>query len=261
VREPPVISWAAPAPGAGPMPEFEASAERVALGLAGVGTVEVTRSRIAVAAPDQAAIDATWARLGAWARGQWWALHGHLVLPGAVVARDGRAVAIVGPSRVGSTVTALQLTRHGYGVVSDSYAVVTPEGSVVGSSPTCAIDTMVAERLFSDYAPTTLPSGRPRSAVTPPAHPGCELAAVVLLQVKEGCREVMVRSLSPGIGDVLAHRVMWLGAPTVTPEPWSFSVPGWSFARKSPDTLDELERVGPPAMAEAIARTMEASWT
>jgi hypothetical protein len=255
---PPFRREEGPAVPLGPLPAFEASEEYVSLGLPGLGTIQISVDEIVLRAPDDAIAEATQARLGAWGEGQWFALQGCLVVQGATVARSGRAVAIVGPSRAGSSVTAIQLTRLGFGLVSDGYTVVAEGGAVMARKPVASVDSIIAERLFPDLPREPRPSGRARASVTAPGHTDAELVACAVLNVRSGHDEILVHSIGgdrilgcrmrpflrgvPGTGPILTESVEHL--------------PTWSFTRKNPESMDDFLRIGPPSVATAIAEAV-----
>ena len=244
----------------GPMPSLSQSPGLFEIAFPGLGAIKVQESSIVVQAesPDKAV--QVWARYGAWARAQWWASKGHLVLSGAAVARAGKGVAIVGPSRVGCSVTALQLTRHGFGLVSDGFAVIAADGRLIEGPGEVSVDRQVREKLFGDYPSEQKSSGRDRVAVKGPFHGDAELASCIVLSVRDGITDVKTRRIENPFN--LVKRFMaepLLGAPnpyvgrtTIDPN----TVDAWMVQRAAPESLEELKRSGPQSVATAIDRVI-----
>ena len=239
------------APEHGPLPYLDIGDEHVSLGLADCGTVTIRATGIDIGAPDDRRAEMTWARLGTWACGQWYAAQGFAVFPGACVAKAGKGVGIVGVSRVGASVTGLQLTRHGFGMVSDGIIVVRGDGSVVSREAGAAVDATVADVLFADYPHRPRPSGRPRTWVEAPAATPCELTTWVALTVRDWVEGVPVSPIQAGDPRVDRLRVSPLLKSRLAP-----SVPrrGWSLVRKPPLSVEDLHRSGPPAIADLIVQ-------
>lgn len=240
----------------GPLPRWHATDNQISLGLPGLGCVEITAGEISVRAPDEATISRTWARLGNWATGQWYVFQGCIVLPGATVARDGRAVAIVGASRKGCSTTALQLTRSGFKLVSDGFTIIDDQGVALGQHPRAAIDTRVAERLFADLPKVPRDTATDRVDVTVPGAGDCTLTAGVLLKVSGGLTKIMVYPLSSWQDSLLSSRLR-CHASSAVPVPVSLldhvsALPAWMFVRSHPQSMDEIPLFGPPAIARAI---------
>ena len=240
----------------GPLPLWHVTDNQITMGLPGLGCVEITASEISVRAPDEASIGRTWARLGNWATGQWYVVQGCIVLPGATVARDGRAVAIVGASRMGCSTTALQLTRSGFKLLSDGFTIIDDQGVALGQQPRAAIDTRVAERLFTDLPRSLRDTATDRVDVTVPGAGDCTLTAGVLLKVSGGLTKIMVYPMSSWQHSLFSSRLR-SHALSAVPVPASLldhvsALPSWMFVRSHPQSMDEIPLFGPPALARAI---------
>jgi hypothetical protein len=248
----------APSPPPSPLAYWTVDADAATLGLPDLGSVRVSATGVDVLAPDQQLRDATWARLGAWAVAQVRAAQGSSLIPGCVVARADKAVLITGLPRHGSTLLGLQLTRHGYGLVSDGHAVVDEDGRCLQADPWAVIDAQPAGRLFADYAPEYVRSGRERARVQPPAHADAELGVVINVRVKESLNGLAV-SLHDSAKDGGRYRLQPVRsavprAPGPGHLPWTRLI---AISRPSPSSLDELRPVSPIAMAERLAPLLD----
>lgn len=246
------------APEPGPLPHFSATDVQVSLGFPEIGTVSVSCDGVTIASPTELAWDAAWNRLGHWASAQWFLFHGYLVLPGAVVEKNGQAVALVGATRVGASATALQLTRNGFGVVSDGIVVVSPEGTIVPRSSEVTLDRELAEILFRDYPTRDLDSGRDRVAVEGPGGADSVLAAFAYLTLNSAVEDISVsRQSEPNfVLESLSIRPLFLKAPAPL-ESWVIpEIPLWKFSRNSPRSMEHLQRVGPQALSAIISDTV-----
>jgi hypothetical protein len=243
-----------------PLPLWRVTNEEVTLGLPGLGAVTVDVDGITTNAPDDLLRQQTWSRLGLWATGQWYALHGYLVLPGATVARDTEATAIVGASRAGSSVTAVQLTRHGYSIVSDGFTIITGEGIAVSHTPHAAIDSFVAENLFPDMPNTARASGAQRTNIIAPGHGDAPLRSFVLLREKAGLEHIQVHQINDWTAAIFRNRIVSpvLQAPT---PPTSLlarmaDLPAWRVTRSYPESMDDAKHFAPPALALRIDQVL-----
>lgn len=257
---PSVTSRTAPLVPHGPLPLWQVTNEKVTLGLPGLGAVTVDTGGITNQAPDELLRQQTWARLGLWATGQWYALHGCLVLPGATVARDNEAIAIVGASRAGCSVTAVQLTRHEYSIVSDGFTIITGDGIAVSHTPHAAIDTFVAENLFPDMPSTTRASGAVRTNIITPGHGDAPIRSFVLLREKAGLEHIQVHRIDDWTGAIFRNRIMSPVLQALTP-PTSLlahmtDLPAWTVTRSYPESMDDAKYFAPPALAARIDQVL-----
>lgn len=228
------------------------------MGFPEIGTVSVSFDGIELASPTELAWDAAWTRLRHWACAQWFLFQGFLVLPGAVVEKNGQALAIIGSTRVGASVTALQLTRHGFAVVSDGVVVLSAEGNVVTRSAEVSLDKELADILFKDYPTRALLSGRERVAVTGPEGRDSVVGAFAYLSVHSAVEDISVfRESEPrAVLDRLAVRPQFLHAPPPMTTAMMLEVPFWRFSRNPPESMDHLESVGPQALSAIISDTV-----
>lgn len=247
-------------PPAGPLWDLRTDGSGVRLGIPGLGWMRVDHDSLEIQAPDEDRAHRIEARLLSWAVGQWLLARGIAVLRGAVVARDGVAVAIVGPSCSGASVTAAQLTRLGWGLVSDGIAAIDATGHAVAGPPLVRMDAFVAERLFADRPSTPVPAGRPRSDVAVNGHPSARVAAYVSLTARESARGVGIIPTSAGESAEESRRPdptarVLPCIPGVEPviEPTADS---WLLSRGIPHRVEDLAEVGPAAVAAAIDRAL-----
>ncbi len=250
----PVTFDNAPPPPPSPMAFWQVDATSVTIGLPGLGSITTSLDALVVRAADASSQAATWARLGEWATAQFYAAHGFRVVPGCVVARDGHATIITGPRRTGATLLGLQLTRHGWGLVSDGLAIVDGSGTCRSTGEWATSDTQPAERLFPDYPREAWPSGRDRTRVGAPSRPDSVLTQVVHLRVRDSVRALTaVRSDAETDGVrasliPLASRVP--GATPPRPMPLTATV---TVSRPVPRNLTDMQAVSPVAMADLLA--------
>jgi hypothetical protein len=248
----PVRALEAPAPVRAPLPLWEASPGEVTLGLANVGSIRVTPEVITVLAPDEEAVRRTWDRLGTWAQGQWHAMAGDLVLRGASVARDGRALAIVGAPRTGTSLTALQTIRHGFRLMRDGIVVIRDGVAIAQDDPRGAVDLEAAEVLFADLPCTPRGTERPRVDVEAPAATDTPLTSIALLGISLGRREITVRGIDPPYTQILSLAVQRLDQTQPVHHRLPERISARSFSRSVPVSMDDIRRQGPQAMAAAI---------
>ena len=247
---------AAPAPS--PMATWEVDAASVTLGLPELGAIRVNRAGIQILAPDQDAQEATWARLGLWATAQFYSANGFRVLPGCVIGRFGTGVAITGPARHGATLLGLQMTRHGWGIISDGLVVLDDAGRCRSTDSWATADSTPLGRLFPDYPTASFGSGRDRLRISPPLHPSAPLGIVVRMQVKQSLPALFVGDLTMSDTDPWSSLI---GFESVLPNSIPASVPPMvrhlSVRRPVPSTLAELEQVSPIAIADQLARLLD----
>lgn len=248
----PVRVLEAAAPARGPLPFWEASPGEVTLGLADVGSIRVTPEMITVLAPDPDAARRTWDRVGTWAQGQWHAMAGELVLRGACVARDGRALAIVGAPRTGTSLTALQTFRHGFRLLRDGIVVIRDGVALAQDDPRGAIDREAAEVLFADLPCTPRATDRPRVDVEVPSAPDTPLTSIAQLGIALGRGEIIVREITPPCTEILSLAVRRLDQRQQPHHRVPENVQARSFSRSLPVSMNDLRRQGPQAMAVAI---------
>lgn len=199
---PPVTWRSGAAPAASPLAWWErhdgepsaGSAGRVGLGLPGLGRVLVSDEGIEVVAPDAAERARTWDCLGEWALAQWWARHGHWVVRGSVIAREGGAVILTGGPRCGASLLALAMTSHGWSVVSDGVVAVDGDGMVRSSEPGVLMDAVAAARLAPDRV-TPLSTTRPRVRVQTVWHDDAPVVGLALLTKSQRVRRLSVTRL------------------------------------------------------------------
>lgn len=107
----------------------------VTLGLPGRAWITVTGADVVIEAASDAVAGAVLAELGSWIVGQAAAQTGNLVLQGACVARDGRALVLGGRPRSGCSLVALALIGQGWSLVSDGVAVLRLDGGQAWAVP------------------------------------------------------------------------------------------------------------------------------
>jgi hypothetical protein len=246
----PIVEFEAARPEASPVALWLVDSSSVTLGIPELGTVTVSADRIIVRGPDAQAREAAWTRLRGWAIGQHFTAQGYRVLPGCVVARNGRAVALTGSTRSGASVLGLQLTRHGWGLVSDGVAVIDADGICRALHPRATLDRKPAESLFADYPQEKAASGRDRSVVHAPAHADARLSAIVPMQVKDALELLSINLIESRF----VEEQEWMAglvcsipgsiAAVQMPEVLTIAV-----RRSNPRNLEELARVAPPALA------------
>jgi hypothetical protein len=180
----------APAPQFAPLAAFEICDESVRLGLSDSGSIEVSREGINVLAPDALGYQRTIDRLGQWAQAQWLATQGLRVMRGAVVARQGKAIALIGGARCGASVLALVLSRRGWGLVSDGLVVMDNHGILRALEPSVTLDAQATIGLPEDVRITKLTTGRDRVKVSTMSHGDAKLGAYVVIRVLQSLNQL-----------------------------------------------------------------------
>jgi hypothetical protein len=249
----PVLEVELPSPQPSPVAYWNVGQDSVTLGIAELGAVQVHGDRISVLGPDDSARENVWTRLRYWAIGQYFAAQGYRVLFGCVVARNGRAVALTGSSRCGATMLGLQMTRWGWGIVSDGVIAIDSTGTCRALQPRATLDTEPAQKLFGDYPQEVAASGRDRRVVWAPEHGDAPLCAIVTMQVKDAVEPLSILRLdrvATDDRDWMTGVVSCIpAAPTAARLP---EVPTIVVRRSRPRSLEELAQVSPPVMAEGL---------
>lgn len=249
-----------PAPIAAPMGLLENEGDLIRLAIPELGSVEVNADGIRVIAPDAKRIEQTWCALGAWARSQWLMTRDLCAMRGTVVAKDGAALVLLGELGVGVSVTAAQLTRHGWGIVSDGLVVIDAEGKVLSTEPTVDIDNFVAERLFADMPSRQITSLRDRMEITLPGHGDARVAYYLGIGIRQSATDISITRavLAPGESERPPANLRWrpllAGVKNIEPP----VAPSFVATRPVPKTMDDGPRIGPRAMALAIVEALEA---
>lgn len=226
----------------------------VSLGIPGLGSIRVSRTYVSIEGPDSAAREATWARLGNWATVQFYAARGLAVLPGCAIGRDGKAVVVTGLPRHGATLLGLQLTRHGWALISDGLVALDSSGACQSTGPWATVDAEPARHLFPDYPQEAYRSGRDRCRVRAPDHGDAPFCAIVNVRVKESLNALAVATYCDP-----ADAGRYRPEPVSSAVPQADAVPGipWrpvvTIARPVPTTLAEMQAISPIAMAERLA--------
>lgn len=249
----------APAPSPGPLADYQVSGERVRLGLAGCGSIEVTRTSIFVLAPDALGYQRTIDRLGEWAHAQFLAAQGFRVMRGAVVARRGRAIALVGGSRCGASVLALILSHRGWGLVSDGLVIQDTHGFLRALDPTVTLDTEATVRMPPEVLMTHLTTGRDRVKVTTTGHPDAEIGAYVFLRVRQSLTQLEFAAVpfTSAAADALEdYRISSL-LPGSAPPPPIVQAPCWRVAR--PAFSAHPEASTPPMLAALLMSSIDSA--
>jgi hypothetical protein len=166
-----------------------------------------------------------------------------------------------GDSGVGVSVTAAQLTRHGWGIVSDGIVVIDAIGRALSSEPTVRIDTFVAERLFPEVLRIEVPSIRERSHLTFPGHDDAEVTHYAGIVVRDSAPGLSVSQAVPNSGEAEGPpaRFRWKAH---LPVAMSFTPPsGISYVVVRPrvSSAEDGPRFGPRALTQALADALEAS--
>jgi len=260
--EVPIELITGPAPFAAPIGLLEYDGGLIRLGVPKLGSVEVNAHGIRVIAPDAERIAQTWCALGAWAKSQWFMTRGLCAMRGTVVAKDGAALVLLGGFSVGVSVTAAQLTRHGWGIVSDGLVVIDAQGNALSSEPgepTVRIDSIVAERLFADMPSRKIPSMRDRKEITLPGHGDAKVAYYVGMRIRESATGISVNRaiLDPGEPERPPENLRWRPLLEVTRITEPPAAPSFVGMRPIPRTMADSARIGPPAMARAIAEALQ----
>jgi len=246
-----------PAPLLAPLADYEVSDEHVRLGLYGSGSIEVTTTGISVLAPDSLGYRRTIDRLGEWAQAQWLAAQGFRVMRGAVVARQGKAVALIGGSRCGASVLALVLSRRGWGLISDGLVVMDAHGCMRALDPSVTLDIEATLGLPADVPVAPLTTGRDRVKVSTTGHSDAELGSYVFLRVKQSLNQLAFERLpySAAAANALdENRIPSLLGSAPPPFP-IFEAPTWRIAR--PVASADSQSYSPPALAAMLMSAMD----
>lgn len=246
----------APAPPAGPLAAYEISGECVRLGLTGSGTIEVTPSGISVLAPDALGYQRTIDRLGEWAQAQFLAARGFRVMRGAVLARQGRAIALVGDSRSGASVLALVLSRRGWGLISDGLVIMDESGVVRALEPTVTLDAEATVGLPAGVPITRIATGRDRVRVTTAGHPDAKLGAYVLLRVQQSLTQLAFERV-PFTAAALEDCRIPPHLTAAHPAPPIVEAPCWRIARPVFSAHPEL--FAPPTLAAMVMSAIDST--
>ena len=242
----------APAPVDSPLAHFERTESSVTLGLAGSGSIEVTRAGITVFAPDAHGFTRTTVRLGEWAQAQWLASNGYFVMRGAALGYRDQAVVLVGGSRCGASVLALVLSRRGWGLISDGLVVIDAERIVRSLCPNVTLDSEVIIGMPSEVHRESLNSGRDRVVVTTNGHPDAPLGALVFMRVRQSLTALAFEQVPFDHAAVLAleaNRIRALFGDSVD-VPERCDVPAWRLAR--PVFTSVREACSPPELASRV---------
>jgi hypothetical protein len=241
---------------------FENEGDLIRLGVPWLGSVQVSSKGIQVIAPDSDLIEKTLCALGSWASAQWLMTRGLCVMRGTVVAKQGSALVLTGGWGVGVSVTAAQLTRHGWGIVSDGLVAIDAEGSALridAQESTVRIDSLVAQGLFADLPSRHIASTRDRKEITLPSHGDAKVSYYVGIGIRESAAGISINRavLAPGEQEGPTENHIWsplLHVSRITEPPVA---PSFVAVRPNPRTLDDAPRIGPPAMALAIMEALE----
>lgn len=269
VPEAPLERVIGPAPIASPIGLLENEGDLIRLGVPELGSVEVSTQGIRVIAPDTVQIEQAWCALGAWAKSQWLMTRDLCVMRGTAVAKDGAALVLLGELGVGVSVTAAQLTRHGWGIVSDGLVVIDDQGTVLSTQvnkhnedneSTVRVDSFVAERLFADRPRRQSKSIRDRVEITLPGHGDAKVAYYLGIGIRQSAASISINRavLAPGESERPPANLRWsplLAAARHIEPPVA---PSFVAMRPVPKTMDDGPRIGPRAMALAIVEALEA---
>jgi len=264
--EAPLERVISPAPFAAPIGLLDNEGDLIRLGVPELGSVEVNTHGIRVIAPDPERIEQTWCALGAWARSQWLMTRDLCVMRGTAVAKDGAALVLLGELSVGVSVTAAQLTRHGWGIVSDGLVVIDAEGTVLSTQPnkpdesTVRVDSIVAERLFADMPSRQIASLRDRKEITLPGHGDARVAYYLGIGTRTSAAGISITRavLAPGESERPPANLRWSPLLAVARHIEPPVAPSFVATRPVPKTIDDGPRIGPRAMALAIVEALEA---
>jgi hypothetical protein len=250
------------APLASPIGLLENEGDLIRLGVPELGSVEVSAHGIRVIAPDNDRIEKTWYALGAWASSQWFMTRGLFSMRGTVVAKQGCALVLSGKLGVGVSVTAAQLTRHGWGIVSDGLVAIDAEGSALridAQESTVRIDRIVAEGLFADMPSQQVASTRDRKEITLPGHGDAKVAYYVGIGIRESAAGISINRavLAPGEQERPPGNLLWSPLLKNSRNPEPPVAPTFIAMRPMPRTMDDAPRIGPPAMARAIVEVLD----
>jgi hypothetical protein len=249
------------APAAQPLAHWSTEAGRLTLGLAGLGSLRVSREVVEVLAPDEASRARIWVRLGEWATAQWAALHGYFVVRGAVVARDGRAFAITGGVRCGASLVALVLARRGWGLVSDGLVIIDTDLTARALSPEITVDPAPVSGLPADLIEPVVQAGRPRVRVAVTGHPDAPVSGTVLLTRSFQARGLTVvcpadlDEAVTALHSLAIHCALTESGPVSPPR-----LPWWRAHRpQAPTTPGEASVSSPVAIAAALDPLLSAA--
>jgi len=253
----PIERITGPAPLKAAVGLLENEGDLIRIGVPDLGSVEVSAIGIRVIAPDNDQIEKTWCALGAWASAQWLMTRGLCAMRGTVVAKRDSALVLLGGSRVGVSVTAAQLTRHGWGIVSDGLVVIDVDGSALSietKGPTVCIDSIVAERLFADMPSRQISSTPDRKEIILPGHGDARVAYYVGIASRESATGISVtRNVFPlDEPERPPANLRWSPFLKVSKNTEPPIAPSFAAVRPVPRTMEDGPRIGPPAMALAI---------
>lgn len=244
------------------MAPYEASVDRVMLGLGGLGHVAVDPDGITISGPDEAARAALWDRLGDWARGEWFAAQGYIVLRGAAVARDGHGVVLTGGSRCGASITGLVMCLRGWSLLGDGIVVIDDEGVVESTRPEVVADADAVAPLPDTLPRRALSTGRPRVAVAVPGASSSPMTHLVRLQPLSAASTVRLHAIPPdgSLCDAVASGIIRPALASMAPSLDDLPRPhAWRLLRPTGAT-EEIGRAGHPLkVAKAIAHAVEDS--
>jgi hypothetical protein len=125
-------------------------------------------------------------------------LHGLEVLHASAVVHEGRAIALLGPSRAGKTSLALELCRRGASFLADDVLALERAGErLLGhpGTPVAGIDHAEVQRLAHD---ATAPPDEPEEDPTPGAVPVAAGAPALAGAIATNDRELIVRMTGAG---------------------------------------------------------------
>ncbi len=252
----PPVSWLeSPAPQKSPIAQWKRSHTSLTLGLPELGSIRVSADGIEVLAESEINAEATYTRLGEWARAQWFIRHGFMVLRGAAIARDGQVVILAGTPRCGASVLAYVMSRNGWGLISDGLTVIDPQGNALSTSPQVIIDVDAGQALPPEVTRTYPPSGRERMVLEATGHGDAAVSAFVLLRVRAG----LTRLVFDEIADIEKARdaVLQLTIHGQIPGTSSgFSLPDWHtwrLTRPIASNPHMQEEFTPPAIARLLS--------
>ena len=119
----------------GPVATLLGGPGSVTLGLPGRARITVAGGHVVIETASDAVAGDVLAELDSWIVGQTAAQAGCLVLQGAGVARDGRALVLAGRPRSGCSLVALSLVEQGWSLVSDGVVVLRLTGGRAWAQP------------------------------------------------------------------------------------------------------------------------------
>lgn len=99
--------------------DISSTGNEVALTVEGLGSVTVSPAGCSISAVNDDSRQQLIALAENWAWGQWLGLNGTYAFHGVTLERDGFGLAILGPPRVGTSLTALALTKSGWRLIAD----------------------------------------------------------------------------------------------------------------------------------------------